>query len=273
MGKLDARKAPVGTWVKSCLTAIAFPILCAVSLGGCAGSLVSAPMGSSLGSGTSGIFTPVEVADNDSMSALSKAADKYTSAATPGDSAYKIGPGDVIEISVFKVPDLSKTLQVGGNGLINSPLAGELLASGKTAHELEIELTRKLSAKYIQSPQVSVFVREYNSQRVTVDGSIKHPGVYSLKGHTTLLQVLAMASGIDTTVASGEVVVFRRIDGKRSAARFDVATINEGKAEDPELYPDDVVVVDRSATKVAIQTFMNILPAAGTAAGTASSVR
>jgi polysaccharide export outer membrane protein len=223
-------------------------------------------LGSNPGSGTSGTFLPTPATDAAGTSALSRAADKYTSAATPGSSAYKIGATDVVDISVFKVADLSKTVQVGQDGLINYPLVGEISAGGKTAHDVELELSRKLSAKYIQLPQVSVFIREYNSQRVTVDGSIKHPGVYTLKGHTTLVQVLAMAEGVDMNVASGEVVIFRRINGQRSAARFDVTAINDGKFDDPELQPGDVIVVDTSATKVAIQSILKVLPAAATAA-------
>jgi polysaccharide biosynthesis/export protein len=255
-------KASVGmTWVRSCLTGGAFVILCALLLSGCANS-----PGGGIGSGTYSTFAPTPADDAASASALSKAADKYTSAATPGNSAYKIGPLDVIEVTVFKVADLSKTVQVGQDGLINYPLVGELSVGGKTAHEVEIELTNKLGAKYVQSPQIGVFVREYNSQRVTVDGSIKHPGVYSLKGHTTLVQVLAMAEGVDNNVASGDVVVFRRIDGRRSAARFDVTAINEGKVDDPELYPGDVILVDTSAAKIALQNILKVLPAAATAA-------
>jgi polysaccharide biosynthesis/export protein len=251
----------VGTMGATSSTAVAFLIVGTAFLNGCANYL-----GSTVGSGTSGTFAPTASANVSENSAVSEAADKYTSAATPGNSAYKIGPMDVVDISVFKAPDLSKTMQVGQDGIINYPLVGELSAGGKTAHEVELELTRRLGAKYLQSPQVSVFVREYNSQRVTVDGSIKHPGVFTLKGHTTLLQVLAMAEGVDMTVASGEVVVFRRADGKRFAARFDVTAINEGKVEDPELYPGDVIVVDTSGTKIAVQTILKVLPAAATAA-------
>jgi polysaccharide biosynthesis/export protein len=256
-----AWRDPIEMLVRNCLAAIAFLTFCAISLSGCVNSL-----GSSLGSAAPGTFSPTPVEDTDKTSALSGAADKFTSAATPGNSAYKIGPMDVLDISVFKVPDLSKTVQVGQDGLINYPLLGELEAGGKTAHEVELELTKRLGDRYIQSPQISVFVREYNSQRVTVDGSIKHPGVVTLKGHTTLVQVLAMAEGVDMSVASGDVVVFRRIDGKRSAARFDVAAINEGKVEDPELSPGDVIIVDTSASKVALQNFLKILPAATSAA-------
>lgn len=255
-------KKPVGaTGVRTWLTAVACLILCAAPLGGCTSSL-----GSGLGSGTPGIFTATPADAAAGTSALSQAADKYTSIATPDSSAYKIGPMDVLDISVFKVPDLSKSVQVGQDGLINFPLIGELSVGGRTAHEVERELTHKLASNYLRSPQVNIFVREYNSQRVTVDGSVKHPGVYTLKGHMTLVQVLAMAEGVDMNVASGEVVVFRRVDGRRFAARFDVAAINDGKTEDPELYPGDVIVVDTSAGKIVLQNFLRILPAAATVA-------
>jgi polysaccharide biosynthesis/export protein len=257
-----ASRDPVGkTGIGSGIAIIAFLIVCATPLAGCATS-----SDSGVESGSPVSFSPTEASAAASAANLSKAADKYTSAATPGNGAYKIGPMDVLDISVFSVPDLTKTVQVGQDGLINFPLIGEQPAAGKTAHEVEREMTQKLATKYLRSPQVSIFVKEYNSQRVTVDGSVKHPGVYTLKGQTTLAQVLAMAEGVDTNVASGEVVVFRRIDGRRSAARFDVTAINEGKTEDPELYPGDVIVVDTSASKVALQGFMKILPAAATAA-------
>src|SRR5262249_49744135 len=143
--------------------------------------------------------------------ALSQAADKFTSAATPGNSAYKVGPLDVLDVSVFQVPDLTRTVQVADNGIINYPLVGEVQASGRTAHQVEVELAKRLRAKYLQSPQVTVFVKEYNSQRVTLEGSVRHTGVFPLKGRTTLMEGLAQAGDVDMDLASGEVVIFRTI--------------------------------------------------------------
>ena len=178
----------------------------------------------------------------------------------------KIGPADVLDISVFNVPDLAKTVQVADDGSINYPLIGDVAVAGKTAHEVERELTQKLGAKYLRNPQVAVLVKEFNSQRVTVSGSVKTSGVYSIKGNTTLMQVLAMAGDLDMTVASGNVVVFRTINGQRSAARFDVDDIKAGKAEDPQVQPGAVVVVDTSNTKVALGNILKVLPLATTAA-------
>ena len=199
-------------------------------------------------------------------SAASQAADALTSVAKPGSRAYKIGPLDVLDVTVFKVPDLAKTVQVAEDGSINLPLVGEVPAAGRTAQDLERDLKAKLGAKYLRDPQVTVLVKEYNSQRVTVSGSVKTSGVYAIKGNTSLMQVVAMAGDVDMTVDSGDVVIFRTIDGTRSAAKFDIDDIKAGKASDPQVEPGDVIVVDTSATKVALSNILKALPLATTAA-------
>jgi polysaccharide biosynthesis/export protein len=251
---------------------------CGVFLIGCAGSSgstapYSAPAYDSSGAlvaesaagAGANAFAPTAASASQEAAAV-QAADKLTSVAKPGNSAYKIGPLDVLAISVFKVPDLDKAVQVAEGGTINYPLIGDIPAAGKTAHELEHDLTQKLGAKYIKNPQVTVFVREYNSQRVTVTGSSKQTGIYPIKGNTTLLQVLALAGDVNPDIASGEVMVFRTADGKRTAARFDIDSIKQGKTEDPQMQPGDVIVVDTSAAKVAFSNFMKVIPLAGTAA-------
>jgi polysaccharide export outer membrane protein len=247
------------------------------SLGGCAGSSGSgvasadpaatpayAADGSVTASSGVNAFAPTGPAVNSATA--SQAADALTAVAKPGNAAYKIGPLDVLDISVFKVPDLNKEVQVAEDGTINYPLIGDVPAAGKTSHQIEQDLTKQLGAKYLKNPQVTVFVKEFNSQRVTVSGSVKTSGVYAIKGNTSLMQVVAMAGDVDTTTDSGDVVVFRNIDGRRSAAKFDIDAIREGKAADPEVEPGDVVVVNSSATKVALHNVLTALPLATTAA-------
>ena len=247
------------------------------SLGGCAGSSGSgvaaadpaaAPAYAADGSLTSAAGTSAFAPTGPAVhsAAASQAADALTAVAKPGNAAYKIGPLDVLDISVFKVPDLTKEVQVAEDGSINYPLIGDTPAAGKTAHELEQELTKKLGSKYLRDPQVTVFVREYNSQRVTVSGSVKTSGVYALKGNTSLMQVVAMAGDVDTSTDSGDVVVFRNVNGQRSAAKFDLDAIRDGKAADPPVEPGDVIVVNSSATKVALHNVLTALPLATTAA-------
>jgi len=195
-------------------------------------------------------------------SAASEAADMLTAVAKPGNAAYKIGPLDILDISVFKVPDLTKEVQVAEDGTINYPLVGAVAAAGKTSRELELELTKELGAKYLRDPQVTVMIKEYNSQRVTISGSVKTSGVYAIKGATSLMQLVAMAGDVDTTTDSGDVVVFRTINGQRSAAKFDIDAIKSGQAADPQVEPGDVIVVNSSATKVALHNILMALPLA-----------
>lgn len=195
-------------------------------------------------------------------SSVSRAADSLTSVATPGNSAYKIGAQDVLEFSVFKVPELSRSVQVADSGTANLPLVGEVVVAGKTSNELERDLAQKLGAKYLQNPQVTVLVKEYNSQRVTLDGAVARPGVYPIRGKTSLLQMIATAGGLDPN-SDSTVVVFRQVNGKRAAAKFDVADIRSGVAQDPSMQPGDVVVAGTSSAKEALNNVLKVLPLAG----------
>jgi polysaccharide export outer membrane protein len=180
----------------------------------------------------------------------------------PGNPGYKIGPQDVIDISVFKVAELSKSVQVSEAGTVNLPLLGEVYVQNKTARDLEKDLTGQLGKKYLQNPQVSVFVKEYNSQRITVDGAVKRPGVFPLQGGLSLLQAVALAQGLED-VSDDTVLVFREQNGQRQAARFDVSEIRAGDAEDPQLLAGDVIIAGTSDLKKGMNGFLKALPIAG----------
>jgi len=184
------------------------------------------------------------------------------STTTAGNSGYLVGPTDVLEISVFKVPELSKSVQVADTGTINLPLLGEVQASGKTSSEIEKDLTRKLGAKYLKSPQVTVYVKDHNSQRVTIEGAVKSPGMVPIRGTLSLIQLLASAGGVDRDLYSKDVTVFRTVDGNRTSQVYDIDAIREGKASDPQLRQGDLVVVDTSAAKSVLEHTLKIVPAA-----------
>ncbi len=191
-----------------------------------------------------------------------KSASALVGAASPGSSAYKIGPLDVLDISVFNVPELSKSVQVADSGTVNLPLVGDVPATGRTAQDVERDLTKQLGAKYLQSPQVTVFVKEYNSQRVTIEGAVKKPGVYPIKGKGSLLQYVATAEG-PTEMADSDVLVFRDAGGKRTAAKFNLDDIRSGKADDPPIQQGDLIVLNTSGLKTVYQSVMKTLPAFG----------
>jgi len=163
---------------------------------------------------------------------------------------YRIGPLDSVDIIVFQEPDLSvKSLAVDASGNIAMPLVGAVTAAGKTASELSAELEKRLAQKYLVNPQVTVTVSGSVSQKVIVQGQVTVPGVYEIKGPTTLLEAISMAKGETRIAALKEVVVFRTVSGQRMGAVFDVDSIRRGDAKDPELLGNDVVVVGYSNSK------------------------
>jgi len=122
------------------------------------------------------------------MSVLSSKRDLYRD--------YKIGPEDLLEISVFEDEKLNKTLRVSFQGNINLPLLGVLKVKGLTASELEREIRDLLAEKYFQDPHVSVFIKEYRNQRISIIGAIEKPGVYEVSGQKTILDMLAISGGL-----------------------------------------------------------------------------
>lgn len=186
------------------------------------------------------------------------------SGAYEGATDYRIGAQDLLDISVFGVQDLDKEVRVNSNGQISLPLIGAVLAGGRTIPELEAELARKYSEGYLQNPQVSVFVKEYASQRITLEGAVSKPGIYPITGKTTLLQAIALAGGLDNKVADlGGIVLMRQVNGKRMAAVFDLRQVRRGLVEDPQVYGDDIVVVEQSGSKSAFRNFIESAPAIG----------
>jgi polysaccharide export outer membrane protein len=169
---------------------------------------------------------------------------------------YRIGPSDLIEISVFQVPELNKTVRVGARGALTLPLIGKVEAGGLTAQQLEGLIARKLSESYLQDPQVSVFIKEFVSQRVTVEGAVNRPGVFPVSGKITLLQAIAMAGGLDKLADENEIKLFRdRKDGTREVLPYDLEPIRTGAASDPVLLSGDVVQVGKSETRAALREF------------------
>lgn len=175
---------------------------------------------------------------------------------------YRINPLDKINITVFQVEDLTlKEVQVDASGKILLPLIGSVQAAGFTTTELSENIAARLSERYMHSPQVSVLVAESVAQKVTVEGSVNEAGVYELKGETTLLQAIAMAKGPSRVASLDDIAVFRRVNGERMVAVFDLAAIRSGTAEDPMIMGNDVVVVGLSNVKGAWREVVSALPA------------
>ena len=124
---------------------------------------------------------------------------------------YRIGPEDLIEVSVFEIPELSRVVRVSSAGLISLPLVGTLQAEGHSPMELEQVITESLRQNYVRDPQVSVFLKEYKSDPVSVVGAVKIPGLYQIQTRKSLIEVLAMAQGFsETKMLPGRNIVITR---------------------------------------------------------------
>lgn len=209
-------------------------------------------------------LTPKEASTQSDTAAdqdgVRKIALSFTSTSDPASKSYKIGPRDVLDVTVFQAPELSKIFQVSEAGTVNFPLIGEVEVAGKTAREVEWELRKQLGSKYLQNPQISVFLKENFSQRVTVEGAVKKPGGIPIAGGMTLLQAIAEAQGFDNDTASKTVVLFRQENGRRLAGRYDVSDIRDGSSEDPQLQAGDVIVVPSSQWKEGLNIFSKLAP-------------
>ncbi|MBS0227197.1 MAG: polysaccharide export protein [Proteobacteria bacterium] len=177
---------------------------------------------------------------------------------------YHIGAMDMLTISVFGVDALSKDVRVNAKGQISLPLIGTVNAGGRTTQQLEAELKQLYSANYLQNPQVSVFVKEFSSQKVTLEGALGHPGIFPITGKITLLQALALAGGVDEAKADPRgIVIMRQVNGRRMAAAYDIRMLRNGTIDDPQLYGDDIVVVEESGSKSAMRKFLQAMPILG----------
>jgi polysaccharide biosynthesis/export protein len=178
------------------------------------------------------------------------------------DDMYKLAPLDTVTISVYQVPDLSHDYQIDQSGRITMPLIGRVDAVGMGTTELGTLIAKKLDEKYLRDPNVVVALKESASQVVTVDGSVRNPGIYPATAPLSLVQVVALARGTDDLANPRRVAIFRTIGGKRMAAAFDLTSIRRGEMKDPPVYPGDTVVVDGSGVKKAQRDLLQSLPLA-----------
>jgi len=169
--------------------------------------------------------------------------------ATPAvaDGPYRLAAADRVDIAVYGEADLSvKDAAVDAAGRVALPMIGPVPAADRTADELARQIEDRLRGRVLRHPQVTVAVADAASQKVVVEGEVREPGTYPLKGPTTLLEALSLARGETRVAALREVLVFRVADGRPKGAVFDVNRIRRGDAADPLIRGRDRVVVGYS---------------------------
>lgn len=157
---------------------------------------------------------------------------------------YRIGPGDILEISVWKDPDLSRSVVVLPDGRIDFPLVGHFVAMGRTTKELQTDMEAKLK-RYIPEPILTVIVQQANSMRIYVIGKVNRPGHFQLSGNLNVMQALAMAGGLNTFAKANEIQVFREEGAHTMVYYFAYDKVSSGKKMDQNivLQRGDIIVV------------------------------
>jgi polysaccharide export outer membrane protein len=157
---------------------------------------------------------------------------------------YVIGPEDVLYIHVWREDALSRTIPVRTDGKISMPLIQEIQAVGLTPLKLKEVLTERLK-EFIDTPNVSVTVMEANSFKVYVSGQVRTPGVYRLRGETTVLQIIPMAGGFTDWANQKKILVIRKESGKEKRITVNYKKIIEGdeSSSDVILRPGDTIIV------------------------------
>ena len=134
----------------------------------------------------------------------------YASQGQGGQGDYILGPGDVIEITVYEEPELTRVVRISANGTITFPLVGQVEANNCTVSQLELKLARILGEDYLVNPQVSVYVKSYESKQVLVLGAVNKPGAYPLSAKATVLEMLSRAEGVELKQGGKSLILLRK---------------------------------------------------------------
>lgn len=160
--------------------------------------------------------------------------------------ATTLGPGDVFEVRVFQEPDLSGIFRLSSAGTINFPLCGQLHLGGLSTDAAVGRLTHCLANGYLRSPQVSIFVKEYNSKKIFVFGEVQKPGTFVYEDGMNIVQAITLAGGFGSRAAKNSTSVTRLVDGTESRVKVAVEDIGLGRAENFALRPGDIIFVPQS---------------------------
>ena len=157
-------------------------------------------------------------------------------------STGSLGPNDVLEVRVYREPELSGVFHVGPDGTFIFPLIGEVQAGQRSLIELNQEITRRLKSSYLRDPQVTVILKEARSKKVFVLGMVKKPGSYIYEPMMSVVQAIALAGGLQT-LASKDLVLIREEEGRERKFHIPFKEISQGRAENSTLRPGDIIYV------------------------------
>ncbi len=166
----------------------------------------------------------------------------------PGEvsQSYKIGIGDLLQVEVYDEDDLTREVRVLTDGTLTLPLIGSIHAAGLTVSELENTVTRMLAEKYLVSPQVTVFVKEFSN--IYIFGEVRKPGSFPLYGRMTVFEAITLAGGFTEVANPSKVKVIRQDGGAEVSFEVNIEHLTKkgDSTQDRELQANDRIIVPRS---------------------------
>jgi len=221
--------------------------------------------GGTISGGAGNVQPAALTADTAAMSMHLRMVAELPPPAARNGAEQPISANDVLMIDIFQVDSLDRTVQVDAAGNISLPLIGNIKAAGKTVRELEQEIEAAYGRDYLQSPDVTIFVKESVGQRITIDGEVARPGLHPVSSTATLLDAIALAGGFREVADPSRVYVYRNYGDQKLVANYDVDQIRKGARANPRIYGGDVIIVFTSGGKVAMQNLMQALGVATSA--------
>lgn len=174
--------------------------------------------------------------------------------------SYVIGPQEKLEIDVVGAESLSGTYLTDVDGQLAFPLIGSVPLDGKTPTEGSQMIADRLRGRYVLDPQVRVIPEKIPVPSVSVGGQVRRPGSYPAIGKQTLLKVVNLAEGMTELAKEDDVLVLRAVDGQRYIGVFNIRAIQRGNYPDPQIYPNDVVIVGDSPERRRLNMMLQVLP-------------
>jgi polysaccharide export outer membrane protein len=177
-----------------------------------------------------------------------------------GEISYAIGPQEKLEIEVVGAETLSGTYLTDIDGRLAFPLLGILEIGGQTPSEASLIIAKGLRGRYLLDPQVRVIPEDIPIPSISVGGQVKSPGAYSAVGKQTLLRVVNQAGGLEQFARLDDVLVLRSVDNQNYIGVYNISAIQRGNYPDPQLYPNDIVIVGDSPQRRRIDGILRALP-------------
>lgn len=177
-----------------------------------------------------------------------------------GDISYVIGPQVKLSVEVVGAETLSGTYLTDIDGQLAFPLIGLIQLDGRSPSEASKLIADSLRGRYLLDPQVRVIPEDFPVPSVSVGGQVKRPGNYPAVGKQTLLRVVNQAEGLSPFAAEDDVLVLRTVENKRYIGVYNLKAIERGNYPDPQIYPNDIVMVGDSPQRRLLDDFFKILP-------------